>query len=85
MADCLEWLWANLDLDNALFSEQMAQLWPGNGFERLRALGILRQAENATYVACPSCMDDHEEEVIALPDDHGHVIPRMRIPGQRTA
>lgn len=66
MPDPMSFVWSHVDLQEPFFSESTARLLLGAHFDRLANLRFLVPAENAASVACPSCLDHHFEEVVAV-------------------
>lgn len=66
MLDPVVWLWSFADHEHPVFDESSLYLILGSGYERLLAANFVVQTANAAYVSCPSCVDNHSEEVVAL-------------------
>jgi len=66
MLDPVAWLWSFADHEHPVFDEASLYLILGSGYERLLAANFVVRAENAAYVTCPSCIDRHSEELVAL-------------------
>lgn len=73
MVDSNEFLWDALELTDPTYPDVKVRYWPAAFREALTALNLLRPAEAARYVICPSCHRGHLERVIALPGHDGQV------------
>lgn len=66
MLDPVAWLWSFADHDGPVFDEASLYLILGSSYERLLAANFVVRTASAEYVTCPSCVDGHSEEVVAL-------------------
>jgi hypothetical protein len=60
----MELFWVSLESERPLFTASDLRRWPEGYGDKLRGIGLLRLAENATHVVCPGCEGGHVEQVI---------------------
>ena len=66
MCDPIVWLWSYADFDEPVFDEASLRIVLGEGVDRLMSLNFVARTSDAEFVACPSCIDGHKEEVVVL-------------------
>jgi hypothetical protein len=64
MNDAPKELWSRADADEPVFTRDELHRWPGEVFERLTRMGLLREIEKADYFMCDNCAEPHSAEII---------------------
>ncbi|MEO1994985.1 MAG: hypothetical protein ABGZ17_06885 [Planctomycetaceae bacterium] len=72
MTESLAPLWLLMERQDAVVSSYAARTWLTDVHATLLTLGVLREAENATWITCPDCFM-HEEEVVVQTGPGGQV------------
>lgn len=86
MSDPLHQFLIQVDDCAPVFTEATVRTWPGDAFERLRALGLIQTGAAANVASCPACSDGHEEEVVQIRQSNGklglfiHCPTNLRVP-----
>ncbi|MCZ2154742.1 MAG: hypothetical protein LC114_12715 [Bryobacterales bacterium] len=57
-------LWSRAEAGEPVFTRDELHRWPGEVFERLTRMGLLRETEKADYFMCDNCAGPHSAEVI---------------------